>query len=45
MWVTKLLLVPTDFDSTKKKKEVSGDQQLFEYTHVSKYLIFWSVQE
>ncbi len=38
MWVTKQLLVPTDFDSSKKKKkeEVTGDQQLFGFPHSSK---------
>ncbi len=35
MWVIKQLLVPTDFDSRKKKKnmEVTGNQQLFGYPH------------
>ncbi len=43
MWVTKQLLVPTDFDN--KKKEVTEDQQLFSYPHSLKYLLLYSAQE
>ncbi len=44
MWVTQQLLVPSDFFFLSTIK-VSGDQQLLDYPHSSKYLLLCSGQD
>ncbi len=42
-WITKQLLLPTDFHSKERNTmEVNGDHQLFDYQHSLKYLLLCS---